>query len=70
MYEFIKGTVDFVGPEYIVIENRGIGYQVMTPNPFVYTKEAGKEICIYTYHYFAFSGTRTFGLVEKGGCHA
>ncbi|RSD24151.1 Holliday junction branch migration protein RuvA [Mesobacillus subterraneus] len=51
MYEFIKGTVDFVGPEYIVIENSGIGYQVMTPNPFVFTKEAGKEIRIYTYHY-------------------
>lgn len=51
MYEFIKGTVDFVGPEYIVIENSGIGYQIMTPNPFVFTKEAGKEICIFTYHY-------------------
>ncbi|GAM16166.1 Holliday junction branch migration protein RuvA [Mesobacillus selenatarsenatis] len=51
MYEFIKGTVDFVGPEYIVIENRGIGYQIMTPNPFAFTKEAGKEICIFTYHY-------------------
>ncbi|KIY21133.1 MULTISPECIES: Holliday junction branch migration protein RuvA [Mesobacillus] len=51
MYEFMKGTVDFVGPEYIVIENMGIGYQIFTPNPFVFTKEAGKEIQIYTYHY-------------------
>lgn len=51
MYEFIKGTVDFVGPEYIVIENGGIGYQIMTPNPFEFTREAGKEIRVYTYYY-------------------
>lgn len=51
MFEFIKGSVDYVGPEYIVIENNGIGYQIMTPNPFVFAKEIGKEIHIYTYHY-------------------
>lgn len=51
MYEFISGRIDFVGPEYIVVENNGLGYQVMTPNPFVFTKEIGKELRIYTYHY-------------------
>jgi holliday junction DNA helicase RuvA len=51
LFEFIKGSVDFVGPEYIVVENNGIGYQIMTPNPFVFTKETGNEIRIYTYHY-------------------
>ena len=44
MFEFIRGSVDFVGPEYIVVENNGIGYQIMTPNPFVFAKENGKEI--------------------------
>jgi Holliday junction DNA helicase RuvA len=51
LFEFISGNLDFVGPEYIVIENNGLGYQIMTPNPFVFTKEAGKEIRVYTYHY-------------------
>jgi holliday junction DNA helicase RuvA len=51
LYEFIKGSVDFVGPEYIVVENNGIGYQVMTPNPFIFAKESGKEVRVYTYHY-------------------
>lgn len=51
MFEFIKGTVEFVGPEYIVIENQGIGYQVMTPNPFIYSKHLGQDIRIFTYHY-------------------
>jgi holliday junction DNA helicase RuvA len=51
LFEFISGTVEFVGPEYIVIENQGIGYQVMTPNPFTYSKYLGQVIRVYTYHY-------------------
>ncbi|MDQ0269874.1 Holliday junction branch migration protein RuvA [Cytobacillus purgationiresistens] len=51
MYEYIKGRLDYIGPEFIVIENNGIGYQIMTPNPFRYTKESGQEVQVYTYHY-------------------
>ena len=51
VYEFIKGTVDFVGPEYIVIENNGIGYQIATPNPFIYAGKMGTMVTVYTYHY-------------------
>ncbi len=51
MYEFIKGTVDFVGPEYIVIENQGIGYQISTPNPFIYSGRMETMVTVYTYHY-------------------
>ncbi|MDZ5470840.1 Holliday junction branch migration protein RuvA (plasmid) [Bacillus sp. 31A1R] len=51
MYEFIRGKVDFVGPEYIVIENNGIGYQISTPNPFLFSKKQGGEVKIFTYHY-------------------
>ncbi|AGK55058.1 Holliday junction branch migration protein RuvA [Bacillus sp. 1NLA3E] len=51
MFEYIKGTIDFVGPEYIVIDNQGIGYQVITPNPFIFSKQLGTEVRIYTYHY-------------------
>ncbi|MBT2697927.1 MULTISPECIES: Holliday junction branch migration protein RuvA [Bacillaceae] len=51
MYEFIKGTVDFVGPEYIVVENSGIGYQISTPNPFIYASKMETMVTVYTYHY-------------------
>jgi holliday junction DNA helicase RuvA len=51
LYEFIKGTVQYIGPEYIVIENNGIGYQIAAPNPFSYTKNSGQEVIIYTYTY-------------------
>ncbi|CAM3822240.1 Holliday junction branch migration protein RuvA [Mesobacillus zeae] len=51
MYEFIKGSIDFVGPEYIVVDNSGVGYQVFTPNPFAFAKNAGADVKIFTYHY-------------------
>lgn len=51
MYDFIKGTVDYIGPEYIVVENGGIGYQVLTPNPFIFSAQFKKEIQVYLYHY-------------------
>ncbi|RST57318.1 Holliday junction branch migration protein RuvA [Siminovitchia terrae] len=51
MYEYIKGTVEHIGPEYIVIENNGIGYQILTPNPFLFSVKKGVETVIYTYQH-------------------
>lgn len=51
MFEFIQGKVDDVNPEYVVVENNGIGFQIIVPNPFHYTKDIGKNVKIYTYHY-------------------
>ncbi|EGQ22599.1 Holliday junction branch migration protein RuvA [Mammaliicoccus sciuri] len=48
MYDYIKGLVTRVTPEYIVLEQQGIGWQVMTPNPFAFhvTEELQQ---VYTY---------------------
>lgn len=51
MFEYIKGKLDFISPEYIVVDNDGIGYQIHTPNPFAFTKQMGSEIQIFTFHY-------------------
>ncbi|WP_066365502.1 Holliday junction branch migration protein RuvA [Neobacillus fumarioli] len=51
MFDYIKGTVIFVGPEYLVIENNGIGYQITTPNPFIYASKMETMVTVYTYHY-------------------
>ncbi|WP_141433648.1 Holliday junction branch migration protein RuvA [Bacillus sp. 03113] len=51
MFEFIKGKLDYVCPEYIVLENAGIGYQIATPNPFAYSQQLKQEIQIFIYYY-------------------
>ena len=50
MYDFIKGRIDYVCPEYIVVENNGIGYLVQAPNPFVFSG-SNEEKKIYVHHY-------------------
>jgi Holliday junction DNA helicase RuvA len=51
LFDYIKGTVEFVSPEYIVVDNGGIGYQIMTPNPFVFSAGNGKVETIFTHLY-------------------
>ncbi|WP_010288115.1 Holliday junction branch migration protein RuvA [Kurthia massiliensis] len=36
MYDYIKGEVTRITPEYIVLEQQGIGYQLNTPNPYAF----------------------------------
>lgn len=48
LYDYIKGFVTRVTPEYITVENRGIGYQVLTPNPYAFhVTETEQQIFIH-----------------------
>ncbi|WP_342525285.1 Holliday junction branch migration protein RuvA [Chryseomicrobium sp. FSL W7-1435] len=47
MYDYIKGEVARITPEYIVIDRDGLGFQIMTPNPFRF--QVGASELVYTY---------------------
>ncbi len=49
MYNYIKGKIDNIGLNYIVVENNNIGYKVFVANPFSF--ELGKEYKIYLYNH-------------------
>ncbi len=49
MYAYIEGKITEIKPSYVVIENHGIGYFIISPNPYSY--HVGEEIKIYTHHY-------------------
>ena len=65
MFEFIKGTVEFVGPEYIVIENNGIGYQIGALNPFIYSGKMDSNVTVYTYHYVREDTMALYGFTTR-----
>lgn len=73
MFDYIKGVITYLNPEYVVIENNGIGYQLFTPNPYVFTIDSQSEKTIYTYHYvrediialYGFSSREEKGLFTK-----
>lgn len=51
MYDYIRGTVERIETEYVVIDNNGIGYQILTPNPFIFTSKKGELATVYTYQH-------------------
>ncbi len=50
LIEFIKGQIVEINPEYIVLEQGGMGYIIYTPNPYIYDKNPDEKI-IYTYQH-------------------
>jgi len=49
MYAFIEGIIEEVRPSHLVIQNQGIGYLIISPNPYSY--HIGESVKIYTHHY-------------------
>ncbi|AXX64198.1 MAG: Holliday junction branch migration protein RuvA [Lactobacillus sp.] len=39
MFEYLKGTVTYVCPQYIVVEASGVGYRVLVANPYRYQQD-------------------------------
>ena len=38
MYDYIKGHITRVTPEYITLDQNGVGWLIMTPNPYAFHK--------------------------------
>ena len=63
MYNYIKGKITEVTPNYIVIDNSGIGYQIYTGNP--YSFQEGEEYTIYVYQKIAEDDNSLYGFKTK-----
>lgn len=62
MFEYIKGKVAGVEPEYIVIETGGIGYLIYCPNPLSFQEEVTRSVKIYTYHHVREDAMALYGF--------
>ncbi len=49
MYNYIKGIVEGYGPNYVVIDNNGIGYMIYVSNPYVYKEKEEYKLYIYSH---------------------
>ena len=43
MYDYLKGQITRITPEYIVLEQSSIGWQLYTPNPFAFRASASEQ---------------------------
>lgn len=60
MFNYIKGTVELQGNNYIVVENNNIGYQIYVANP--YSFQENKEYKVYIYSHIREDEYSLFGF--------
>lgn len=49
MYEYIRGILMNITPAYIVVEAGGVGYKILTANPFQFSPQRQQEVTIYVH---------------------
>lgn len=66
MLAFVKGKLDTITENYIVVENNGIGYEILVPGSVVQAMPAiGETVKIYTYLYVREDVLQLYGFLTK-----
>lgn len=66
MIHFVKGVLDTVGENLIVVENQGIGFEIMVPMSVLSVlPPTGSEIKIYTYMHVREDCQQLYGFLTK-----
>lgn len=60
MYNYIIGKITYVTSSYITIENNGIGYFLIVPNPFQF--DEGAEMKIFVHHHVREDNITLYGF--------
>lgn len=63
MYKYIKGQITEIGPNYVVLENNGIGYLIYVANPYSY--EEGNEYKVYLYNVIREDENSLYGFKKE-----
>lgn len=65
MIQYVKGTLEAVGENWIVVDNHGIGYHISVPASLMERLPAlGREMKIYTYLYVREDLLQLFGFLS------
>ena len=65
MYAFLKGKVDSIYKDRIIVDVKDIGYEVYLPESDIYKLNINDEVKVYTYLHVREDGMRLFGSISK-----
>ncbi|MCI8364673.1 MAG: Holliday junction branch migration protein RuvA [Eubacterium sp.] len=66
MIHFVKGRLDTVSENMVVVENSGIGFEIMVPLSVVSSlPQTGNEVKIYTYTYVREDALQLYGFLTR-----
>ena len=63
MFNYIKGIINEIKSNSIILDNNGIGYEIYTPNPFAFME--GEEYTVYVYQYIREDEMSLSGFKKK-----
>ena len=63
MFEYIKGRIEDIESNYIIIDNNDIGYKIYTASP--YSFNIGEEYKVYIYQHIREDENSLFGFKSK-----
>ena len=63
MFEYIKGKIEDIESNYIIVDNNDIGYKIYTASP--YSFNIGDEVKVYIYQHIREDENSLFGFKTK-----
>ena len=51
MFAYVRGKLEEIEDDILVVETAGIGYEIYCANPYQFQESLGQEVKVYTYQY-------------------
>lgn len=65
MFDYIRGTIEYIAGDMLVIENGGIGYRIMTSAYVTGSVSMHDNVTIYTYMHIREDDLTLFGFLSR-----
>ena len=65
MFEYFEGHVTMVTPSFVVLDVAGVGYKLLTANPYRYQENADTLVKIYVYQAVRENEVALYGFVDQ-----
>lgn len=65
MFEYFEGYVTIVNPSFVVIDVNGVGYKLMTANPYRYQESREQTVRIFVYQAVRDNDIALYGFYDQ-----
>ncbi len=65
MYAYISGTIDYVTENSVVVDNHGVGYEIMMSGADLSVLHSGDEVKIYTHYQVSENNIGLYGFLSR-----
>ncbi|WP_137597531.1 Holliday junction branch migration protein RuvA [Paucilactobacillus kaifaensis] len=65
MFEYFEGHVTIVTPNFVVLDVAGVGYKLLTANPYRYQENNDKLVRIYVYQAVRENEMALYGFIDQ-----